>query len=141
MRASDVREAIKVAVEAVDPDHQATAVDRFLVMEVGQIVDDMVLQDRMAVIILDQPPRRFPGLMIENRYVATWRIQIAYRETSVALERIAQDSERVQWALEGLTVTETDIAVAEVVGVALDEGDGLVGLFIEITIQYRLTGL
>jgi len=143
MRASEVRDAVAAAIVAIElpADDKATADDVFRFMKAGQIVDDMTLQDRMFVVVLDQPPRRFPGLMGEDRYQVTWSIQVAYHDSPEALDRIALDSEQVQWALEALTNEYTDIATADVRSADMDEGDEVVGLFITIEIQYRLTGI
>ena len=138
MRASEVKSKIVTAIEGTTIDAKVSHMDVFKHLDMGQRPLESA-RERLFSVMLRTVPMRARQLITQDNYVATWDVQVFYRDAPSVDDRITEDCERITRSLEALPGLYADLSTIDVSGGSIMELDGFLQVILSVAVNYRLT--
>ena len=114
MRATDVRDALKSAVENIAPDTKTHAGDVFRITDPGF---DVIPMDRQAILERARPQEPANKLLVSaDPYMISFELIVSYTNTPGVASRMLKDGDKILDALLDVPVTNAQILTIDISG-------------------------
>ena len=114
MRATDVRDALKTAIEAITPDVKSHGGDVFKITEPGF---DAIPMDRQCILERSRPQEPANKLLVSaDPYSISFELIVSYTNTPGVASRMLKDGDKILDALLDVPVTNAQILTIEISG-------------------------
>jgi len=114
MRATDVRDALKSALENITPDTKTHAGDLFRITEPGF---DVIPMDRQAILERARPQEPANKLLVSaDPYLISFELIVSYTNTPGVASRMLKDGDKILDALLDVPVTNAQILTIDISG-------------------------